>query len=44
MSNKVQGEKTFEGRNLHEISEERLNPYQEVQYNLFLQPITKSSI
>ncbi|XP_052761340.1 copine family protein 1-like [Mya arenaria] len=30
MSNKVQGEKTFHGKSLHEICEDRLNPYQEV--------------
>ena len=32
MSNKVQGEKTFGGRSLHDIDEdeELLNPYQEV--------------
>ncbi|XP_052762410.1 uncharacterized protein LOC128205047 isoform X2 [Mya arenaria] len=30
MSNKVQGEKTFGGKCLHDISEDELNPYQEV--------------
>lgn len=30
MSNKVQGERTFHGKCLHDISEERINPYQEV--------------
>ncbi|XP_045181021.2 copine family protein 1-like isoform X2 [Mercenaria mercenaria] len=30
MSNKVQGEKTFDGKSLHDISEDCLNPYQEV--------------
>lgn len=30
MSNRVQGEKTFHGKSLHEISEETVNPYQQV--------------
>lgn len=30
MSNKVQGEKTFGGKCLHDISDDELNPYQEV--------------
>ena len=30
MSNKVQGERTFNGKSLHEIDDDCLNPYQEV--------------
>lgn len=30
MSNKMQGQKTFDGRSLHDTSSDRSNPYQEV--------------